>query len=241
MMGDVELGGADEAGERRDAFDRRRVLRGGAAAVGIGAAAWAVPTISGVGITPADAAIACSPSSVHRTVLADGTWPPAGVPAPMSFSFSFNSDNGGLFDPAAWQGSTGSGTFTAFAGTYYAQPVTITARGPIGNVDNPCFQTVAAVTGVTASGSTDTSSPFTYTITRDHIPVGANQQSCALTGADVQTRTYTLNCSVSMHVNSCPPLGIANSNACGRQGAGGCSAALNGHANGTVTVNCTSS
>jgi hypothetical protein len=220
---------------------RRQAIKTGAAVVGVAAAAWAIPTISGVGITPADAAIACSPNSVHRTVVADGTWPPPTPPAPMSWNFSFNSDNGGCSDPAAWTGSANSHAFTVFPGTYYAQAVTVTAQGPIGNTDNPCFQTVAQVNSVTASGATDSSSPFQYKITRDHIPVGATGASCALSGADIQTKTYTLNCSVSMHVNSCPPAGIRNSDACGRAGAGGCSAALNGSANGTVTVTCTSS
>jgi hypothetical protein len=241
-MGEIEPGAdavVDQGGGTPTG--RRQAIKTGAGVIGVAAAAWAIPTISGVGVTPADAAIACSPNSVHRTVVADGVWPPVGVPAPMSWSFTVNSDHGGCTDPAAWTGTTNSHAFTAFSGTYYAQPVTITAQGPIGNVDNPCFQTVAKVTSVAASGATDSSSPFQYTITRDHIPVGANGTSCALSGADVQTKTYTLNCTVSMNVTSCPPLGISNDDACARAGAGGCSAALNGSGSGTVTVSCTSS
>jgi hypothetical protein len=105
---------------------------------------------------------------------------------------------------------------------------------------------VAHVTSVTASGATDSASPFQYTITRDHIPVGKNGDSCPLSGPQIQTKTYTLNCQVHMHVNSCPPAAFSNSDACmippfnQPTGAGGCSAGLNGDATGTVTVTCTS-
>lgn len=207
--------------------DRRTALRRGAVATGAAAAAWAVPTISGIGITPANAAAACSPVKVQTAYNDQTGWPPA-APAISNFSFAVMSDNGGCSDPAAWTGTPGSSTQTVFAGTDWQTNVTINATGPVGNVDNPCGQTVAMV------------STTSFTVNRTNITVLGTSCSLAPLGL-TDSKTFNLTCNVSMDVQSCPPAGIANDNACGRAGAGGCSAALNGSASGTVTISCMAS
>jgi hypothetical protein len=164
--------------------------------------------ITGMGVSPAGAA-ACSATN---TVNVSGTASANTIFGP------FSSDNGGWGDSAAWKGDIMGPNVVPVAVAGGTATINVSAKQPQGNIDNPCFHTVASVAG---SPSATWAPPPSTTVCSDSV-------------------VTSVTCNVTlMDVLSCPPFGIANDNACWRTGAGGCSAALNGSASGQVTVNCT--
>ncbi len=99
-------------------------------------------------------------------------------------------------------------------------------------------------TGVSSGTKTFTIGGHSYTGTGTgpsgnvDNPCGQTVASGSAVKACSTAPTPPVNCTPSFDVTSCPPAGIANDNACWRAGAGGCSAALNGSASGTVTITC---
>lgn len=178
---------SDGVVESREQTGRRDAMKKGAAAAGVVAGSWVAPVVSGIGITPAAAAGCSNPL------------PNPPLPSSRTYSFNVNTNSGGCSDPAEWIGQTQTFTET-FNNTCSTVTLgSVTAKAPVGNIDDPCFHTVASI--VSFSG----------------------WSSCNIT---------------SFTVNSCPPAGIAAPNGCGRIGAGGCSAALNGSGSGTVYLVC---
>lgn len=162
--------GQAQEGDAEDARDERRAFlkKGAAATAGIAAAAWAAPVISGVGVAPAAAAGCSNPLPTPQ------------LPVSKDFSFNVNSDSGGCSDPAAWTGQqqTFNETFnnTCTTVTYGS----VTAKAPVGNLDDPCFQTTASI--VTFSGWS--SCVITSFTVNSCPPVGvAAPDGCFRTGA----------------------------------------------------------
>lgn len=187
---------------------RRDALRKGGTAAAVVAGAWTVPVITGMGVSPAGAA-ACSATN---TVNVSGTASANTIFGP------FSSDNGGWGDSAAWKGDIMGPNVVPVAVAGGTATINVSAKQPQGNIDNPCFHTVASVAGVP---SATWAPPPSTTVCSDSV-------------------VTSVACNVTlMDVLSCPPVGIANDNACWRVGAGGCSVATNGSASGQVTVNCT--